>query len=102
MTMLHCCDNNKLDLEDKMSKVRPLYNLTNQRCRQFHSDLSFICVDESMLPHYGRHSSKQRIVGKPVRMGYKMWVLAQSNGYVLQFKFYQGGKGKNLLGAAKS
>ena len=47
-----------------------------------------------MLPYYGRHSSKQRIVGKPVRMGYKMWVLAESSGYVVQFEPYQGAKGK--------
>ena len=60
---LHCCDNNQLDPNDKMSKVRPLYSLINQRCLKFHFDLSFICVDESMVPHYGRHSSKQKIVG---------------------------------------
>ena len=28
-------------------------------------------------------------------MGYKMWVLAESNGYVVQFDPYQGAKGKN-------
>ena len=95
ISMLHCCDNEQLDPDDKMSKVRPLYNVINQSCLRFYSDLSFVCVDESMIPYYGRHSSKQQIVGKPVRMGYKMWVLAQSNGYVLQFDPYQGAKGKN-------
>ena len=49
-----------------------------------------LSVDESMLPYYGRHSSKQRILGKPVRMGYKVWVLASSDGYVVQFEPYQG------------
>ena len=94
LSVLHCCDNNNLNSEDKMTKVRPFYNLINERCLKYSSDLSSICVDESMLPYYGRHSSKQRIVGKPIRMGYKMWVLAQSNGYVVQFEPYQGVKGK--------
>ena len=94
MSLLYCCNNNQLDPNDKMSKFKPLYNLINQRCLKFHSDLSFIFVDESMIPYYGQHSSKQRIVGKPVRMGCKMWVLAQSNGYVLQFDPYQKAKGK--------
>ena len=58
LAMLHCCDNSQLDLNDKMSKVRPLYNLINLRCLKFYSDLSFICVDESMIPYCGRHSSK--------------------------------------------
>ena len=49
-----------------------------------------------MLPYYRRHSSKQKIVGRPVGMGYKGWMLAQSNGCVLQFEPYMGAKGKNL------
>ena len=49
-----------------------------------------------MVQYYGRHSSKQRIVGKPFRMDYKIWVLAQNNSYVLQFYPYHGAKRKNL------
>ena len=94
LSVLHCCDNNNLNPEDKMTKVRPLYNLINERCLKYSSNLSSICVDESMLPYHRRHSSKQRIVGKPVRMGYKMWGMAESSGYVVQFEPYQGAKGK--------
>ena len=78
LSALHCSDNYNLDSEDKMAKVRPLYNLINKRCLKYSSDFSSICVDKWMLPYYGRHSSKQRIAGKPIRMGYKMWVLAES------------------------
>ena len=95
LSALHCFYNYNLDSEDKMAKVQPLYNLINKRCLKYSSELSSICVDESMLPYYGRHSSKQRIAGKPIRMGHKMWVLAESNGYVVQFDPYQGAKGKN-------
>ena len=79
-----------------MTKVRLLYNSINKRCLKYFSDLSSIYVDKSKLPYYGRHSSKQRIAGKPIRMGYKMWVLEKSNGYVVQFDLYQGAKDQNL------
>ena len=79
-----------------MIKVTCLYNLINQRCLRFYSKSSFICVDESMLPYYGQHSSKQRIAGRPLGMGYNGWVLAQSNGCALQFEAYKRAIKKNL------
>ena len=34
-----------------------------------------LSVDESMVPYYGRHSTKQHFRGKPIRFGYKVWIL---------------------------
>jgi hypothetical protein len=31
MTHLHCCDNSNLDQTDKFAKVRPLFDLLNQK-----------------------------------------------------------------------
>ena len=45
-----------------------------------------------MLPYYVRNSSKKRIQNKAVRSGYKMWVLAEPLGYVVNFNPYQGSK----------
>ena len=55
-----------------------------------------------MLPFYGRLRScrewqAQRIVGKPVGIGYEGWVLAQSNGCFLQFEANKEAKEKNLV-----
>ena len=61
----------------------------NRHCRQNTFDLS---VDESMLPYFGRNSSKQRMQNIHVQSCYKMWVLAESNGYVINFDPYQGAK----------
>ena len=62
MKILLCCDNNNLtQTSSKMFKVRCLYNLINQRCQRFLSDLSFIFVDEPMLPYYRRHSSDREL-----------------------------------------
>ena len=45
-----------------------------------------------MIPSFGTHDSKQRINNKPIRVGYMFWVLAEANGYVIQFEPYQGAK----------
>ena len=89
---LHVCDNETLDKSDNMAKIRPFFSMMNEKCLQYFLNQEELSVDESMLPYYGRHSGKQRIIGKPVRMGYKMWVLATSDGYVVQFEPYQGAK----------
>ena len=47
-------------------------------------------VDESMLPYFGRHECKQFIRNKPVRFGFKAWVLALVTGYCVSFTLYQG------------
>ena len=39
-----------------------------------------------------KYNSKQRINNNPVRVGYKMWVLAEDSEYVVHFVPYQGAK----------
>ena len=89
---LHLCDNLDLTPGDKMAKVRPFYNLFNKRFLKNRANLQHLSVDEAMLPYFGKNNSKQRIQNKPVRVGYKMWVLAEDSGYVVQFDPYQGAK----------
>jgi len=48
-----------------------------------------VLIDESMVPYYGRHSSKQFIRGKPIRFGFKMWCLNSRFGYLIQCEPYQ-------------
>ena len=52
-------------------------------------------VDESMIPYYGRHGTKQFIRGKPIRFGFKLWCLCSSDGYLLHAEPYCG-KDTNL------
>ncbi len=83
-----------LDESDKMSKVRPFFDMMNKKCLEFRANLPNLSVDEAMIPYFGRNSCKQRIQNKPVRLGYKMWVLAEDSGYIVQFDPYQGEKSK--------
>ena len=73
-----------------MAKVTPFYVLVNECLQLFgilHHNLS---IDESMVPYFGRHSCKQFIRGKPIRFGYKLWVLCSSSGMPYRVNLYEG------------
>ena len=85
LSVLHLSDNMKLDTSDKLSKVRPFSDLIVRRCVEFRPNSENLSVDESTLLYYGRNNSKQRIQNKPIRSGFKMWVLAEPLGYAVNF-----------------
>ena len=86
---LHLADNAKLIQGDKLAKVRPFYIMMNQRfLNAFQFDQ--LCVDESKIPYFGKHSAKQYIKGKPIKFGYKLWCLNTNFGYLIQCDPYSG------------
>ena len=96
---LHIADNHNL-AQSKVAKVLPPLELLRTNCQQFgvfHKNLS---IDESMVPYRGLHSAKQYIKGKPVKFGYKLWILCSSDGYPYNFEIYCGKDESrtNLLG----
>lgn len=65
--------------------------MLNERFMQHWHNEQDISIDErSMVPYYGRHSSKQFIRGKPIRFGFKVWCLNSRLGYLIQCDPYQG------------
>ncbi|KRY60324.1 PiggyBac transposable element-derived protein 2, partial [Trichinella britovi] len=87
---LHLADNQKLVEGDKMSKVTPLYKLLNSslvKHGMFHEKLS---IDESIVLYFGRHAAKMFLKGKPIRFGYKVWMLCGNDGYPYHMTIYQG------------
>ena len=69
--------------DDKLAKVRPFFNLMNQRfliAFQFEEQLH---VDESMIPYFGKHSAKQYIKGKSIKFGCKGWCFNRYIGYLI-------------------
>ena len=67
----HLAGNAKLTPSDKLAKVRPFFNLMNQ---QFLNAFQFdeqLCVDESMIPYFGKYSAKQYIKGKAIKFSFK-------------------------------
>ena len=64
---LHLAENAKLNQGDKLAKVRTFYIMMNQwflNAFQFDQQL---CVDNSMMPYFGKHSAKQYIKSIPTK-----------------------------------
>ncbi|XP_039281477.1 piggyBac transposable element-derived protein 3-like isoform X1 [Nilaparvata lugens] len=87
---IHFCENVKIDKDDKFAKVRPVMCMLNERWLQYFPGDVYLSIDESMVPYFGRHGAKQHIHGKPIRFGYKVWMLATRLGYAIQMEPYQG------------
>jgi hypothetical protein len=49
-----------------------------------------VAVDESMVKFKGRSSLKQYNINKPIKRGYKIWMLCDESGYNLKFQIYTG------------
>lgn len=90
MQNIHCCDNNNLNVDDKFAKIRPFVELINKKFLEFAPIEEAHSIDESMIPYYGRHGTKQFIRGKPIRWGYKFWMATTRLGYIEWFDPYQG------------
>ncbi|KAG8261983.1 hypothetical protein J6590_108807 [Homalodisca vitripennis] len=90
MQNLHVCNNDELDHKDRFAKIRPLLVKINQRCKSFMPHHQNHSIDESMVPYFGRHGTKQFIRGKPIRYGFKFWCGGPSNGYLVWLEPYQG------------
>ena len=87
---MHVSDNNNLEMNEKIAKVRPLFNMLNDRFLAHFPISENLSIDESMVPYFGCHGCKQFIHGKPICFGYKVWCLNTSGGYMIQCDPYQG------------
>ena len=74
----------------KFAKVLPIYSRLKENCFQFGFFHQLLSIDESMVPYRGLHSARQYIKGKPVKFGYKIWMLCSSDGFPYNFDIYCG------------
>ncbi|GBP77297.1 PiggyBac transposable element-derived protein 3 [Eumeta japonica] len=95
LRFFHACDNSSLPPDDKFGKVRPLWDMMNERWLKFFPGDKHLSIDESMVPYFGKHGTKQHIHGKPIRFGYKIWSLCTRLGYLIYGEPYQGAKTGN-------
>lgn len=87
----HLVDNNKdVKSGDKLAKIAPIYDELCKNLIQFGVFHDKLSIDESMVPYYGHHSCKMFIRGKPIRFGYKIWMICSSNGYPYKMEIYSG------------
>lgn len=93
---IHLADNDAVVASDKLYKVRPFLSALNKSFQQFGIFCKFLSVDEEMVPYYGHHSAKMYIRGKPIRFGFKLWVLASDSGYPFNVDVYCGKTPANI------
>ncbi|GBO19443.1 hypothetical protein AVEN_242549-1 [Araneus ventricosus] len=48
-----------------------------------------------MVRYFGRHGCKMYMKGKPVKFGYKLWILSSFDGYPFYIIPYQGSQKEN-------
>ncbi len=87
---LHFNDNQNLNTNDKLTKIRSLMNHLNDKCMQAYPMDQHLDFDVAMIEYYGRHGCKQCIRNKPVRFGFKAWCINSRLGYLTVFDIYQG------------
>ena len=89
--MLHITPPDQTDPTDKLHKVRPLLDHIRPKCKELYSADVNVSVDERMVKSKGRSGIRQYIKNKPVKFGFKLWVLAESNsGFTIDFNVYTG------------
>jgi hypothetical protein len=96
LTFFHLNDNTNYiprgqDNFDPLFKVRPIYDVANQRFLSTYTPKQHISIDEGMVPWRGRLSFRQYIPNKPDKFGMKLYILCDSsNGYISLFDCYTG------------
>jgi len=88
---LHFADNRNSNLDDKIYKVRKLFELLSGRFHQYYTLNWDLTIDERIVKFTGRLSFLQYIRNKPNQYRIKMYILADAHtGYVYNWKVYTG------------
>uniref|UniRef100_A0A3B5AKH3 PiggyBac transposable element-derived protein 4-like n=1 Tax=Stegastes partitus TaxID=144197 RepID=A0A3B5AKH3_9TELE len=84
---------------DRLGKIKPMYTEIRNVCRNNYHPGQHISIDERMVASKARTIFKQYLKNKPVRWGFKLFVLADSaSGYTWDFFVYEG---KNMQPSKK-
>ncbi|KAM4635670.1 piggyBac transposable element-derived protein 4-like [Polymixia lowei] len=83
---------------DALHRVRPLLDMLRNRCMSRYHPKQHVSVDERMVATKARLSVKQYMKAKPTKWRLKFFVLADVNGYTVDFRLYTG---KSTLSSGK-
>jgi Transposase IS4 len=71
--------NPRKDGETFAWKVEPIGSIIRQNCQKLWNPSSYLAIDESMVAYRGRTHHKVKLPNKPIKEGYKVWVLGDSS-----------------------
>jgi len=93
---LHFVDEKKCDKQDFLYKDRPLIEKIISFSQKFYISEQFLSIDECMIRFNGRSKMKVYMPLKPIKYGFKAYILSEAKtGYVMSWKLIEGGRKKN-------
>ena len=91
MTFLHVSHPDDEDPNDKLRKVRWLYEYMKQKCAQLYQPRQKVSVDEQMVKMKGRSHLRQHMPKEPIKWGIKIFAACDvSSSYLFNFDVYTG------------
>ena len=81
---------------DKLFKIRPVLTLLRERMLQVPKE-EFLAVDEQIIPTKARTQLKQYNPKKPLKWGYKNFVLSGISGFCYDFDLFAGAQSNIIL-----
>ena len=75
---------------DRLRKLRPYLDHLKTNCLTYYQPLQCLSVDERMVKSKSRSHMVQYMRNKPVKWGFKLWVLADTSGYTINFNVCTG------------
>ena len=79
------------DPEDRLRKVRFIYDHVRNKSREYWQPNRHVCIDERMVRFKGRNVMKVYVKQKPVKWGFKSYTLCDSEtAYNCYFEMYTG------------
>ena len=92
---MHFVDEKKCDKQDFLYKVHPLIEKIISFSQKFYISEQFLSIDECMIRFNGRSKMKVYMPLKPIKYGFKTYILSEAKtGYVMSWKLIEGGRKK--------
>ena len=92
---LHFVNENQANKDDPLYKIRPLINQIISVSQKLYSPAQYFTIDESMIRFSGRSKFKVYMPLKPVKYGFKAYLLTEADsGYVFKWNLHEGTKKK--------
>ena len=75
---------------NRLRKLRPYLDYLKTNWLTYYQPLQCLSVDEWMVKSKAHSHMVQYMRNKPVKWGFKLWVLADTSGYTIDFNMYTG------------
>lgn len=75
---------------DHLSQLKPLMDTIKHACKMFYHPRQNLLIDERTLVRKNHTGSIQKMAANPKKCGFKLFVLSDCSGYILDFAVYTG------------